>query len=104
MQPFVTRSSRANLGRLAALIFSILIPLSPILIVAFTPPPAGGVFILGFLTGAFAAMFIFLGALRSADTLFRGTLLNSALGVMGYMAGVVAVSVLAALWSFYAAQ
>ena len=93
-----------NLGRLTGLLFSILIPLCPILIAALAPRPFGGIFILGFLSGAVAVTFLVIGTIRSADALYRGTPLDSPLGVAVYIAGVFVVSVLAATWSFYGAQ
>jgi hypothetical protein len=95
---------RENLGRLTGLLFSVLIPLCPILIAMLAPPPSGGIFILGFLAGAVAVTFVVIGTIRSADALYRGTLLDSALGIAAYIVGVFVISILAATWSFYSAQ
>jgi hypothetical protein len=87
--------------KLKGLLFSILIPLVPILIVALSPPQTGGAFVAGYLVGAVTAPFVVFGAIKAADDLFNSGWLNSVLGVLIYLAAVILLSVAAIIWSFY---
>ena len=87
--------------KLKGLLFSILIPLVPVLIVALSPPQIGGTFVAGYLVGAVTAPFVVFGAIKAADDLFNSGWLNGVLGVFIYLAAVILLSVAAIIWSFY---
>lgn len=99
--PATESKNNAVERKLYALLFSILIPLAPILIVAFSPPPTGGAFVAGYLFGAITAPFVVFGTVKAADDLFNSGWLNSVLGVLIYLAAVILLSVAAIIWSFY---
>jgi len=88
---------------LTAILFSIVIPICPILAVILIPPPGGGIFIVGFLVGAAFLPLIVFGTVHAAATLFSNPLLQGVWGIIAYLTGVIVISALAAAWSFYAA-
>ena len=98
-----SKHSRAE-RKLYGLLFSIIIALAPILIVALSPPRMGGTFVAGYLVGAITAPFVVFGAVRVADDLFEASWLNSAFGVLIYLTVVILLSVSAIVWSFYFAM
>ena len=88
---------------LTAILFSIVIPICPILAVILIPPPGGGIFIVGFVMGVAFLPLIILGTIHAAATLFSNPLLQGVWGIIAYLMGVIVISALAAAWSFYSA-
>ena len=86
-----------------AILFSLVILISPILVVVLIPPPGGGIFIVGFMMGAAFMPLLVIGIIQAAAILFFDTPLQGIWGVTAYLVGVIVISVLAASWSFYAA-
>jgi hypothetical protein len=89
--------------RLVAILFSLFIPLSPIIVVSLLPPPGGGFFIAGFIAGAALCPLIVIGTIHAGATLFSVSPLKGIWGVVLYLFAVVLLSVIAAIWSFYSA-
>jgi hypothetical protein len=101
LAPASERAERTPLEpKLLGLLFSLLIAATPILIVALSPPHSGGIFVAGYLAGAFTAPLVLLGILKAAHALFGSNWLNSVLGVLIYLTAIVLISVAAMLWSF----
>ena len=90
--------------KLAALLFSVLIAASPVLIVIFSPPRSGGIFVAGYLTGAITAPLVVLGTLPAANELFGSGWLSSLRGVVIYLSLIFFLSAAAAFWSLYFAN